>query len=146
MASRCNPRTVKILFPRVYNSVTLPSLTELTTRTDQGAFALFPYIQAPRLELLIVEDYDSFTSFTTPYPTSCPALRRVRFNGHAKLVAIQQFLLTVPKEQIERVNIEIEYSKFAEDEESRRSGTEVVAERRKWIDEEFGVRWIVTQS
>ncbi|KIO15679.1 hypothetical protein M407DRAFT_34737 [Tulasnella calospora MUT 4182] len=147
MSNRHDPRVLEFSgFTKSYNSLVLPSLTELVIRTDAGTFTLLPYIRAPRLELLIIEDYSSFIPFSIPCPSSCPALRRIRFIGGGTLQTIQAFLATVPKEQIEKVTTEIEYSKFAENIGGFQPGTEGLAERRKWINEKFRVRWILTYT
>ncbi|KIO15356.1 hypothetical protein M407DRAFT_35092, partial [Tulasnella calospora MUT 4182] len=95
MSNRHDPRVLEFSgFTKSYNSLILPSLTELVIRTDAGTFTLLPYIRAPRLELLIIEDYASFIPFSIPYPSSCPALRRIRFIGGGTLQTIQAFLAT----------------------------------------------------
>ncbi|KIO29832.1 hypothetical protein M407DRAFT_21084 [Tulasnella calospora MUT 4182] len=123
--------------------LSFPSLVELTITSNIGTCSLMGYIDAPKLEVLTIQDYWSPIPFSIPHPSSCPRLNRIRFSGNRLLGAVQRFLSRISKESLDGVALEIGYYRLRDSPGLDSPGARAFEEQRKWFDSNFPVKWVL---
>lgn len=128
---------------QVADYILFPALKKLVMDPATRRFDFLPYVRAPQLDRIVFQHYKDFFPFPIPSSSTCPNLSRIQFVGASGFRAIQEWVLTVPKEISERVGVEIEYH---QQRNAAGAYEPVIADLdslwRPWFDKHFPVKWI----